>query len=113
MQSPEAEVSEIPEQHYRFDRFPEYRKLQAQLDQIQQLGLRNPYFNVQEGVCNDTTTIGGRELINYSTYNYVGMSGIRRFPKRPKRRSNAMAPRFLPAVLLREKNPYTNNSKEL
>jgi 8-amino-7-oxononanoate synthase len=73
--TPEAEVSEIPEQHYRFDRFPEYRKLQAQLDQIQQLGLRNPYFNVQEGVCNDTTTIGGRELINYSTYNYVGMSG--------------------------------------
>jgi 8-amino-7-oxononanoate synthase len=68
-------ADEIPEQYYRFDRFPEYRKLKGQLDQITQLGLRNPYFNVQEGVCNDTTTIGGRELINYSTYNYVGMSG--------------------------------------
>jgi 8-amino-7-oxononanoate synthase len=66
---------EVPEQYYRFDRFPEYRKLKGQLDQITQLGLRNPYFNVQERVCNDTTVIGGRELINYSTYNYVGMSG--------------------------------------
>lgn len=69
------EIDDIPEQYYRFDRFPEYRKLQTQLDQIQQLGLRNPYFNVQERVCNDTTVIGGRELINYSSYNYVGMSG--------------------------------------
>jgi 8-amino-7-oxononanoate synthase len=69
------EIDDIPEQYYRFDRFPEYHKLQAQLDQIQQLGLRNPYFNVQEQVCNDTTVIGGRELINYSSYNYVGMSG--------------------------------------
>lgn len=69
------EIDDIPEQYYRFDRFPEYRKLQTQLDQIQELGLRNPYFNVQERVCNDTTTIGGRELINYSSYNYVGMSG--------------------------------------
>jgi len=66
---------DVPEQYYRFDRFPEYRKLKGQLEQITQLGLRNPYFNVQERVCNDTTVIGGRELINYSSYNYVGMSG--------------------------------------
>lgn len=66
---------EIPEQYYRFDLFPEYRKLQSQLEQITQLGLKNPYFAVQERVCNDTTVIGGRELINYSSYNYVGMSG--------------------------------------
>lgn len=73
--SPEEQIDDIPEKYYRFDRFDEYRKLQGQLQHIQQLGLRNPYFNVQERVCNDTTTIGGRELINYSSYNYVGMSG--------------------------------------
>lgn len=73
--SMEQSSDEIPEQYYRFDRFPEYRKLQSQLEQITQLGLKNPYFAVQERVCNDTTVIGGRELINYSSYNYVGMSG--------------------------------------
>lgn len=71
----EEQIDAIPEQYYRFDRFPEYHKLQGQLDRIKQLGLRNPYFTVQERVCNDTTVIGGRELINYSTYNYLGMSG--------------------------------------
>ena len=74
-ESPEEQLEEIPEKYYRFDLFDEYHKLQGQLQHIQDLGLRNPYFNVQERVCNDTTTIGGRELINYSTYNYVGMSG--------------------------------------
>ena len=74
-ESPEEQLEDIPEQYYRFDRFEEYRKLQGQLQHIEQLGLRNPYFNVQERVCNDTTVIEGRELINYSTYNYVGMSG--------------------------------------
>lgn len=73
--SMEDSSDEIPEQYYRFDRFPEYRKLQSQLEQITQLGLKNPYFAVQERVCNDTTVIEGRELINYSSYNYVGMSG--------------------------------------
>ncbi len=35
----------------------------------------NPYFGVQQGITNDRTVIGGRELINFASYNYVGTSG--------------------------------------
>ena len=38
-------------------------------------GLQDPYFKVHEGVINDTTTIDGRELVNFASYNYLGMSG--------------------------------------
>jgi 8-amino-7-oxononanoate synthase len=38
-------------------------------------GLGNPYFTAHEGVMNDRTTIDGRELISFSSYNYLGMSG--------------------------------------
>ena len=35
----------------------------------------NPFFSVHQGITNDRTVIGGRELINFASYNYVGMSG--------------------------------------
>ena len=38
-------------------------------------GLRNPFFAVHEGRIADTTRIDGRELISYSSYNYLGLSG--------------------------------------
>ena len=40
-----------------------------------ELRLRNPYFSVHERVVNDTTQIDGRELVNFSSYNYLGLSG--------------------------------------
>ncbi|NJL82668.1 MAG: aminotransferase class I/II-fold pyridoxal phosphate-dependent enzyme [Chloroflexaceae bacterium] len=55
--------------------WPEYRRLQQQLGEIEQLGLGNPFFLPQERVVNNTTTIGDRELINFATYNYVGLCG--------------------------------------
>lgn len=38
-------------------------------------GLDNPFFAVHEGHTTDRTTIAGREYINFSSYNYLGMSG--------------------------------------
>ena len=38
-------------------------------------GVGNPYFGVHEGITNDRTIIDGRELINFASYNYVGISG--------------------------------------
>ncbi|HHP7230526.1 MAG TPA: aminotransferase class I/II-fold pyridoxal phosphate-dependent enzyme [Xenococcaceae cyanobacterium] len=35
----------------------------------------NPFFTVHEGIAKDTTIINGQQLINYSHYNYLGMSG--------------------------------------
>jgi 8-amino-7-oxononanoate synthase len=66
---------EIPPENYQFDKFPEYQKLKAQQQQVANLGNGNPFFVPQETVVNDRTTIDGRELINFATYNYIGMCG--------------------------------------
>lgn len=67
--------SQIPEEYYNFDQTPEYQKLQLQLQQVESLGNGNPFFVPQDKVVNDTTTVHGRELINFATYNYIGMCG--------------------------------------
>lgn len=68
-------TEEIPEEYYRFERMPEYLRLRQTIDAINDSGVPNPYFKVHEGVISDTTRIGGRELINFSSFNYLGMSG--------------------------------------
>ncbi len=68
-------LEEIPESYYRIEQWPEYQQLRQNLSLLETSGLGNPYFNVHERVTRDTTQIGGRELINFSSYNYVGMSG--------------------------------------
>ncbi|RMG00252.1 MAG: aminotransferase class I/II-fold pyridoxal phosphate-dependent enzyme, partial [Planctomycetota bacterium] len=73
--SPVPADAEIPESAYRFEKFPEYVSLRERLDFLQSSGLGNPFFTVHEGITNDRTIIGGRELINFSSYNYIGMSG--------------------------------------
>jgi 8-amino-7-oxononanoate synthase len=60
---------------YRPDAFPEYLALKQRLDLAQAMGISNPYFNLHERVVADTTVIDGREMINFSAYNYVGLSG--------------------------------------
>jgi 8-amino-7-oxononanoate synthase len=66
---------EIPKSAYCFDLFPEYVSLRKDLDMLDASGLGNPFFMVHEGAATDTTIVNGRELINFSSYNYLGMSG--------------------------------------
>ncbi|HHP7229565.1 MAG TPA: aminotransferase class I/II-fold pyridoxal phosphate-dependent enzyme [Xenococcaceae cyanobacterium] len=68
-------LTEIPEAYYNFAQLPEYQKLQLKIQQVESLGNGNPFFVPQEKVVNDTTTVKGRELINFATYNYIGMCG--------------------------------------
>ncbi|MGE0607888.1 MAG: aminotransferase class I/II-fold pyridoxal phosphate-dependent enzyme [Pirellulales bacterium] len=68
-------LEEIAPENYRLEKFPEYVRLRNNLDMLSFSGLGNPYFNAHERVTKDTTVIGGRELINFSSYNYIGMSG--------------------------------------
>lgn len=67
--------TEIPPEYYQFEKYPPYRQLQQQLEQIQGLGKGNPFFIPQEGINTDTTQIGNRQLVNYGTYNYLGLCG--------------------------------------
>jgi 8-amino-7-oxononanoate synthase len=39
------------------------------------LGLENPFFRPHEGVAGARTTIGGREYLNFASYNYLGLNG--------------------------------------
>ncbi len=55
--------------------WPEVRALHARLNGVAALGLQNPYFQVHQGTARDTTRVGDRELINFSSYNYLGLSG--------------------------------------
>lgn len=66
---------EIPPEYYRFELYPEYRQLQKQIEDVEAIGLGNPFFTPQERVVNNTTWVEGRELINYANYNYIGMCG--------------------------------------
>lgn len=55
--------------------FPEYRLLQGRLEELQHHGLENPYFRAHDGVTGSTAVIGGREVVNFANYNYLGLSG--------------------------------------
>ncbi|NJK47853.1 aminotransferase class I/II-fold pyridoxal phosphate-dependent enzyme, partial [Candidatus Gracilibacteria bacterium] len=64
---------EIAPEHHQFHLMPEYLTLRKDLDRVEQLG--NPFFEVYDGIARDTLRIETKEFINYSSYNYLGMSG--------------------------------------
>jgi len=65
----------IPEEFYRLEKFPEYRALLEQSGIFETLGIDSPYFSVHQGISDHDTRIGGKDYINYSGYNYLGLSG--------------------------------------
>ncbi len=65
----------ISEEFYKPDQFPVYKNLLAQETVLQQLGVKNPYFNCHTDVSRNTISIDGQDYINYSGYNYLGLSG--------------------------------------
>jgi len=66
---------DIPEQHYRFHLHPGYQQLRIINDGAARLGLGNPFFKLHEATAGAHTDIGGRDYLNFSSYNYLGLSG--------------------------------------
>lgn len=58
------------------DAFTTQSSLDAQKEWLAARGIPNPYFPVHEGVAGARSHIGGRELINFSSYNYAGLCGV-------------------------------------
>lgn len=67
--------AQIPEKFCRFDKFPGYEKVAIPQAAARKLGIENPYFKTHEGVADAKTMIGGKSYINFSSYNYLGLSG--------------------------------------
>jgi 8-amino-7-oxononanoate synthase len=69
----DSKIQTIAPEFYQFHLSPEYLNLQQVLEQGQELG--NPFFTLHEGIASDTSRIEGQDLINFSSYNYLGLSG--------------------------------------
>jgi 7-keto-8-aminopelargonate synthetase-like enzyme/acyl-CoA synthetase (AMP-forming)/AMP-acid ligase II/acyl carrier protein len=66
--------ADIPEEDYNVAKFPEYLRLKVGLDLMRDHNM-NRFFDVHEGISQDRTTMGGKEYINFSSYNYIAASG--------------------------------------
>jgi len=55
--------------------FPEIRNLEQRLREIEGIGLKNPYFRVHNGTAKNRSVVDGVDMLNFSSYNYLGFSG--------------------------------------
>lgn len=70
-----TQSDEIDPRHYRFEEHPGYRAAKAIEAELFSSGIANPYFRTIESVAGATVTIDSRSLINFASYNYLGLSG--------------------------------------
>jgi 8-amino-7-oxononanoate synthase len=55
--------------------WPEVRELAERKASLIEAGIAMPYFAVHQGIAGATTRVNGRELVNFSSYNYLGLAG--------------------------------------
>lgn len=65
----------VPETFWRFEHHPGFQQIGLMREGARLLGLADPYFREHESVAGAQTQIAGRSLVNFSSYNYLGLSG--------------------------------------
>lgn len=65
----------VPERYGLFKEMPDYKHLQIQRVIGEKMHILNPFFTCHDGKAKGRTHIGGREFINFSTYDYIGLNG--------------------------------------
>ncbi|WP_063020760.1 type I polyketide synthase [Nocardia niwae] len=63
------------EPEYRISDFAEVKAIAERFSAVEALGLHNPYFLINDGITRDTSVVDGAPAINFSSYNYLGLSG--------------------------------------
>jgi len=58
-----------------FQQSEEYKHFKARIDSLLADGAKNPYFVCHDSPLLDTSIVNGREMLDFGSYNYVGMSG--------------------------------------
>ncbi len=53
--------------------FPEFRRIATYQAVGRRLGIRNPYFLPHDGVASATSSIEGHQVLNFASYNYLGL----------------------------------------
>jgi 8-amino-7-oxononanoate synthase/acyl carrier protein len=71
----ENESMDLDSKQFDISSFPEVLKLEERLADISRMGLQNPYFQVHDGTAKNRTSVHGVEMVNFSSYNYLGFSG--------------------------------------
>jgi len=70
-----SELNDIPEKFCSFSLHPGYQQLRMINDGAVHLGIENPYFKLHDGCAGAVTSINHENCINFSSYNYLGLSG--------------------------------------
>jgi 8-amino-7-oxononanoate synthase len=65
----------VPERYYRFHLHPGYQQIRIIKEGAAKLGIDSPFFRVHDGIAGSHTQIAGRDYLNYSSYNYLGLNG--------------------------------------
>lgn len=68
-------VDDVAREAWDIGAFPEVELLEQRFEMARLIGLDNPYFAMHAGTAKDTSVIDGVEMLNYSSYNYLGFSG--------------------------------------
>jgi 8-amino-7-oxononanoate synthase len=59
---------------WQVEKFPAYQQLLVHRAAASYMGVDNPFFVLHEGKVGATTTVDGREILNFSNYNYLGLN---------------------------------------
>ncbi len=59
----------------QWEKIPGVQKLALLLQGAKKLGIKTPFFTCHEGTAGANTLVGGKTLLNFSSYNYLGLSG--------------------------------------